>query len=266
MLELLLLAFIGSAAAGLWDLRTTEVPDEIPILMSAIGLFYWFMAALIAEDIYPFMLSLCSGLAILVPGLILYKHGKWGAADAWVPASVMFVLPAYNGQPLLVNYILNFFVVSSVYMIIYSLILGIRNRRVFSLFVKDIISNRWAKIILLAYAGVIGVLAYIFMQKATSVTPLLISYLTVVFVVAFWRYATVVESNVFRKTINAGDVKEGDVLEDMIWIGLTKNQAEDIRRKGGKVVIKEGVRFVPVFPITLLITVLYGNLLFYLFL
>ncbi|MBS3054509.1 MAG: prepilin peptidase [Candidatus Aenigmarchaeota archaeon] len=266
MLELLLFAFIGSAAAGLWDLRTTEVPDEIPVLMSAAGLFYWFMASLAMENIYPFVLSLSSGLAFLVPGMILYKQGKWGAADAWVPASVMFLLPAYNGQPLLADYILNFLIVSSAYMIIYSLILGAMNRQVFSLFVKDLASNRWTKIILLAYAGVIGILAYIFAQKGASVTPLLISYFTVVFLVAFWRYATVVESNVFRKTVNAAAVKEGDVLEDMIWIGLTKEQAESVRKKGGKAVIKEGVRFVPVFPITLVVTALYGNLLFYLLL
>ena len=40
MLEILFLvvAFIGSTAAGLYDLKTTEIPDEIPYTMMAVGI------------------------------------------------------------------------------------------------------------------------------------------------------------------------------------------------------------------------------------
>jgi len=266
MFELWIPALIASAAAGLWDLKTTEVPDEIPVVMSAVGLFYWCVASLQAESIYPFAVSLASGMAFLAPGLILYKAGKWGAADAWVPASVMFLLPIYGGKMMLADYAFNFFVVSSAYMIVYSIILGAMNRHVFPLFVKDFVASRSALMMILGYAVIVAILAYLFVQKGASLAPLGYSFASVAFLVAFWRYATVVEANVFRKTIDAARVREGDVLEDMIWIGLTKAQAEDVRKKGGKVVIKEGVRFVPVFSLTLAATLLYGNLVFYLFL
>ena len=43
MLEILIIAVAGSVLAGLWDLKTTEVPDQLPIGMVVIGIAYWIL-------------------------------------------------------------------------------------------------------------------------------------------------------------------------------------------------------------------------------
>jgi len=51
----------------------------------------------------------------------------------------------------------------------------------------------------------------------------------------------------------------------MIWRGLTEKEVRKIRRTKKYVVIKDGIRFVPVFPITLVISILFGNIFFLFF-
>jgi hypothetical protein len=45
MLELIAftVALIGGFAAGLWDLKTSDIPDEAPALMATLGLFIWYV-------------------------------------------------------------------------------------------------------------------------------------------------------------------------------------------------------------------------------
>lgn len=250
-------AAAGSAIAGLWDLKTTEVPDELPMVMSAVGLFYWFIASLLAESVMPFALSLLSGLAFLVPGLLLYRAGKWGEADAWVPASVLFMVPVLGNVPILFDYVVNFCIVSSAYMIVYSVALGVANPRVFGLLAKDVMGSR-------AFIGIAG---FATLSLAVSLyLGMMPEYAFLVFSITtllalFWRYALTIEKHVFRKEISVKELREGDVLDGMVWRGLTKEEITDIRKEKKKVTIKEGVRFVPVYFFALVVTAVYGNVI-----
>lgn len=250
------LATAGSAIAGLWDLKTTEVPDELPVAMSAFGLFYWFIASLAAESIAPFVLSLLSGMAFLVPGLLLYRAGKWGEADAWVPASILFMVPVLGNVPILFDYVINFCIVSSAYMIVYSLALGAMRPEVFTLLVKDAKGSK-------VFHGVVGfagalLVASLYFRMAQEYAFSIFAITSLL--ALFWRYALVIEKHVFRKEISSAQLREGDVLDGMVWRGLTRKEVADIKKKNKKVVVKEGVRFVPVYPIALIMTAVYGNI------
>jgi hypothetical protein len=85
--------------------------------------------------------------------------------------------------------------------------------------------------------------------------PLLLS------VLVFARYGRFVEQNLFRKRIRASELRAGDVLVKDRWRGLTEKEVSKLKAKGGELWIKEGVRFAPVFVITVLVTLLWGNLL-----
>ncbi|HLD49111.1 MAG TPA: hypothetical protein VJB11_02005, partial [archaeon] len=78
----------------------------------------------------------------------------------------------------------------------------------------------------------------------------------------FWLYGRIIEKQVFRKKIPVSKLKVGDVIEDMKWIGLTAEEIKDISKKKKYVIVKEGIRFVPAFPIALAVTLIYGNLLY----
>ena len=71
----------------------------------------------------------------------------------------------------------------------------------------------------------------------------------------------VIEKNVFTRKISSSKVREGDVLQEMVWRGLTDKEVEKIKQNRKFVTIKEGIRFVPVFPITVVITLVFGNIL-----
>ncbi|MCS7106355.1 MAG: hypothetical protein NZ942_03500, partial [Candidatus Aenigmarchaeota archaeon] len=56
-------------------------------------------------------------------------------------------------------------------------------------------------------------------------------------------------------------LKVGDVLaESKLWEGITQKDLIKIKKSGKKyVVIKEGVRFAPAFPLALLFTLYFGD-------
>jgi Flp pilus assembly protein protease CpaA len=259
MFELLIPALVASAAAGLWDLKTTEVPDEIPALMISVGLFYWIFVAMTSGNFIPLVNSIILGTIILVAGLVLYKKGQWGGADAWILASIFYMVPSLD---FFAGYILNFFIISIVYMLAYSVLLGIRNRDTWKHYKEDL-KRSWKYVVAIPAIFIAAVAAFSLAISEFSFVASApfagISFL--VFLMAlFWRYGVVVEKHVFRRKVSTSRLKAGDVLEKGIWVGLTKEEVKKIKANKRYVVIKEGVRFVPVFPITLAVTI-FGTLL-----
>jgi Flp pilus assembly protein protease CpaA len=264
MFEILILALLFTAAAGLWDLKTTEVPDEIPAIMIVAGISYWLINTGITGEIMPLLLSLAIGTALLVMGLVLYKKGQWGGADAWILAAVGYMIPLYNGEIFILPYIMNFFVVSAAYMVVYATIIGIRNRKVFGYFVKDIKKNKKTLFLPFAFLAFFGGISLYLTSLGYSarIMPVVEMFLVLLFLTLFWRYGKIIEEKVFKKKIPTSRLRVGDVLEEMNWIGLSERQVAALKKRKRFVTIKEGVRFVPVFFIALLTTILFGNLLF----
>jgi Flp pilus assembly protein protease CpaA len=252
MLEIaLIIALLGLSVAGTWDLLTTEVPDEVPYLMIVLGIFVWYANALTIGDFMPLFYSLLFGALSLTIGLLMYKQGAWGGADAWLLGATAFLLPIYNGNVFIFDFVFNLLIVGSVYMIVYSIVLGFMNPYVAGIFYKDMKGN--AKFIVPPLFLAAG---FAFYEPRFSIPLALIASLII-----FWRYARVIEQHVFRRKIKSRELKPGDVTEDMIWRGITPHEITELRKKKKYVIIKEGVRFVPAFPMTLVVTLLYGNLL-----
>ncbi len=255
MLEIaLIIALVGLSVAGAWDLFTTEVPDEIPYLMVVLGIFTWYMNALTFGDFLSLFYSLFLGTFLLVGGIIMYRQGAWGGADAWLLGATAFLLPLYQGRIFMFDFIFNLFIVGSVYMILYAVILGFLNAHVAGIFYKDLKGNAQFIAPPLLFAFFSALYVPFFTGPLVIIAALLV----------FWRYAKIIEKHVFRKRVKTSDLKPGDVTENMIWRGITEEEIKEIRKKKKYVVVKEGVRFVPAFPITLVVTLLYGNLLIHL--
>jgi Flp pilus assembly protein protease CpaA len=264
MIELLvIIALVGTVLAGLWDLKTTEVPDEIPALMITLGIFVLFIQSTITRDFYPLAVSLVSGTIVLAIGLLLYKKGEWGGADAWIFAGVAYTIPFYNGEIFIVNYFYNFLIVSVFYMIIYSIVVGVLHRESFHYF-KEGVAEKWKFVAAPPIVFFFAVGYIISLRGASVFSPYFILSTILIFLLGlFWIYAKAIEKHVFRKRIPTSRLKEGDVVEDMIWRGITMDEISQISKKKKFVVVKEGVRFVPVFAIALVFTLFFGNLLFF---
>ena len=259
MMEFIIIfAFIGSFLAAIYDLKTTEVPEDVPYLMIAVGLFYWFVTALTYGDFYPLFLSIGFGFLLLIVGLLLYRRGQWGEADAWLLAAIAFMIPVYNGRLFMPDFVTNLFMIGAVYTVLYALALGLKHRTVFGYFLQDLRKN--AKLLLLPLAFVLAAVAMTL--YGIYAQPLLLSSVLFFFLMIFWFYGKVIENKVFRKRIESRHLKEGDVLDNMLWRGITKDEIKDVSARKKYVIIKEGVRFIPVFPITLLVTIFFGSIIF----
>ncbi|MEM7819701.1 MAG: A24 family peptidase [Candidatus Aenigmatarchaeota archaeon] len=256
---IILIALIGSIAAGIWDLFTTEVPDEIPVLMVSIGIFYWIINAIITNNFFPLFISLFVGTILLIFGLLMYKKKQWGGADAWVLAAIGYMIPIYAGKIFIIDYLFNFLIISIIYIVVYAFILGIKNRKIFSYFIIDIKEN-WK--IIISIPSIFILIILLFFLFNLDILPLIEMFFLILFIIFFWRYAYVIEKRFFKKRISTAKLKVGDVLEEMKWVGLTKEEVNKIKRQKKFVTIKEGVRFVAVFPITLVVTLLFGNVFF----
>lgn len=256
MLEIpLIIAFVGSLAAGILDLRSTEFPEDIPYLMIALGIFIWYIYAVTFGDFLPLFTSLVLGGFLALIGWIAYKAGAWGDGDAAILAAIFFVIPSFS---FLIGYISNLLIIAVIYLIIYSLVIGFRKIPA-NEFIQDL-KNKWYFL-----AGIFISLPFIIIfsyYNPQFMTALMFVWLSLLGMVIFTIYAKKIEKDIFKRKIPAKDLKAGDVLgSSKEWVGLTEEQAEKIRKHEKYVEIKEGVRFTIVFPITIAMTALLGNIL-----
>lgn len=258
MIEIII-ALIGSIAAGIWDLKTTEVPDEIPALMVTFGIAYWFVNAIATSNFFSFGISLLVGTILLLFGFAMYRTKQWGGADALMLAAIGYILPVYLNRIFMLDYIFNFFVIGAVYTVVYAVILGLKNRFVFGYFVKDVKKN--IKIVV-GIPGIFAAFVAVMFVAGVNAIPMLYILVLIILITLFWRFGLIIENKVFKRRVLTKNLKPGDVIDDMHWIGLTVEQIKSVQKKKKYAIVKEGIRFVPVFPIALAFTLLFGNLLF----
>lgn len=269
----LIVAFVGSIYAAIWDLRTTEIPDEIPHAMIAFALIFYAIQSVIANDYWIFLDSLLYGSAIFALGFVMYYAGQWGGGDAKILAAVIFLLPvAQTTLPFPITYLLNVFLVGAGYMIIYSFILALRNRKIFSAFFIDIKKSKaviaLGSIALFATFAIINYFILVLLAFPINYILLfrnaMIPLFAAIGLFVIWRFSKAVEDVGFKKKISISKLKVGDVLiESKLWEGITARQLKKIKKSGKKSVwIKEGVRFAPTFPLALVFTLIYGDFLF----
>ncbi len=253
MLEIVLtvIGLVGFGAAAWLDLKTTEFPDWLPY--SIIG------ATLTARLIFGsgFFESILLGSAFLGFGLLLYFFKQWGDGDAWLFGALGFLLPTNA-----INVLLIFFIISFIYLVAYSLAIGLAHPDIFSTFRAQLRTD--IKAIISVIAGftftVIGLMIWLMYSgiAITALLPLLSFPALFTTLLLFSRYGRLVEQKFFRKQISVTKLKPSDVLLDSRWRSLTKKEIEKIRAKGGKVWIKEGVRFAPVFFLSFIVCILIG--------
>lgn len=262
----------GFGLAGYWDLRTTEFPDWLPYAMIVLALGVRGAFSFLTGDLSLIINSVVVGGLFLGFGLGLYWFRQWGDGDAWLLGVMGFLFP--DSGSIAVNTVLpfpmallfNFFFIAFFYLLVYSVGLGVRSPKVARKFVKEIRDARMdlAKIVGGFTAAILVLMAFVVVQLGMPLwssaymlvfPPLLLS------VMVFTRYGRFVEANLFRRKVLASKVRVGDVLMDDKWRGLTEEEVGRIHKKGGDVWIKEGVRFAPVFLITVLVTLWAGNLL-----
>lgn len=272
---LILVAFVGSLAAGIIDLRTTEIPDEIPYIMIAFGIVLHLIEAIATWNYLPILYSFIAGLGFLIFGFFMYYTGQWGGGDAKLLSAVGFLLPVLPSNiganlffPFSLSYFFNVFFVGAIYMILYAVVLAFKDRRIWYAFFHELKANSKMLILLNVIISLVlilfGIFAIRYLFGLTFIELIKIEIKLVLVTIAMfllWRFSKTVEDVGFKKKIPVSHLRTGDVLlEAKLWEGLTKNQVKEIKKSGKKHVwIKEGVRFGLAFSLALLFTLLIGD-------
>ncbi len=253
-------AIVGSFAAGIWDLKTTDVPDEITTIMGVLGIIIWTINLGITGAYMPLVLSVALGTGVLLFGWVLYRAGQWGGGDAKLFAAIFYLIPSVA---FLFDYIINLLFVAIAYLVVYSLVLGFRHPAVFAVAYHNLGMKRQ---LLAVYAALIVVGAPLAAFLGYNPVIGAAYWLVGLGLLLFWAYARAIEKGVFHRTIPASKLRVGDVLASYKrWEGVTEAEVARIKKTKKVVKIKEGVRFTMVFALNILVTLLIGNIAYLVF-
>jgi len=265
MFELLRLfiALVGSAIAGLWDLKTTDIPDKVAVAMIVSGIALHIIEGLLTGNYLNLLYSLGFGGLFLLFGLLMYYSGQWGGGDGEMLVAMVVLMPVYPVAtlfPFAITFFINMIFVGAIYSIIYSIILTYNNPKVVKTFFKNI-NTRFSRISILLLA-LLSVVTFFYFNRIVFLTSL-----TLLGLFVFQRFAKAIESG-FYKTIPVSKLKVDDMIgEDIprlkiykrLLRGLTEEEVKMIKKFKKTVVVREGVRYGPVFFLTLVFTLLFGD-------
>jgi len=277
MLEILffIVAIIGSAAAGFYDLKTTEIPDEIPYVMIVIGIVGHVIKSYLVWSYWPFLLSSIIGLSYLAFGFIMYYIGQWGGGDAKILSAIGFLVPILPQQlnielffPFPLSFFFNLFLVGAIYMVIYAFALSFINKKIWTAFFMDLKAN--ARMILIYNSALVASIIlmgllfarYLEFLPLTTFTVLVLTVgITSAGLYVLWKFVKAVEVVGFKKRIPVSRLRVGDVPDYFKkWEGISEKEMRKIKKSGKKYIwIKEGVRFAPAFPLALIFTLVFGD-------
>lgn len=268
-------AAIGSAVCGLWDLKTTEIPDILAIAMAVLGIGIHAWESYLIGNLAPLVSSLTVGGIFLLFSLIMYYIGWWGGGDGELLVAIGTLMPAYPAAlfsqatllPFPLGFFMNVFFIGAVYSIVYAAVLTAKDRTLFKE-VKSKLKANIMSITSLSLFTLVVLLSVSVYVNFISYYPLLIAFL-VFSLLVIQQFVKVVETKGFYKKIPSSKLRKGDMIgEDIPKLkiykrfirGLTEEEVRKIKNIKKTVVIREGVRFGPVFPLALLFTVLYGDI------
>ncbi|MBI4177553.1 MAG: hypothetical protein HY516_04260 [Candidatus Aenigmarchaeota archaeon] len=273
-IALIVIGILGFAYIGYKDLKTTEFPDWVPYSMIGAAVLVKLANSLATNDFSMLSASAINGLLLLGIGYILYLAGNWADGDAFALGALGFLFPIETAlfkplyfSPLPVMIISNVFMFGGIYMVIYALVLGIRNAWVFGALKKDLAKNSTKLFFLMLAVSVLAFGATYLMAASVGITPSaallsipagFVAYSA--FLLLLWRYVRIIDQKIFVKKIPASKLRYGDMPVTMKQLRMPDRALiRKLRAKGGYVKIKEGVRFTPVFLIAYLFTLVYGD-------
>jgi len=284
------ICFVALLVASVFDIKTREVPDWINYSLVFIGLGTRLIFSF-AEWDFSYILDGAIGMLVfLALAYLMFYTGQWGGGDSKMIIGLgallgfnLFNLSLAN-LPFIVSFFINMLFVGAAYGLVWSLFLVLRNRKRFSReFRKTANNKKYTKPRrIMTIVSIILLLVLIIIPSSVSVKLALLSLAVMLFFTPYLLvFIRAVETSGMHKLVDPSKLTEGDwIVKDVRFkgkyicgpkdLGIEKKQIKQLialKRKGKikKVLIKEGIPFVPSFFLAFVVTVFYGNVLMLLF-
>jgi Flp pilus assembly protein protease CpaA len=273
---IIFIVIFGTLIASLHDLKTSEIPDWISLIMGSVSLITYFILGLIHSDYILFTQSIIAGSTLLLIGYFLFYLSQWGEGDVLIFGSLGFALPfafsffPQNTQILWfpLHLIANTFILGGIYAIFYSIFISIKSKRFKSELIKQIKSKSNIIISIILSYNIIFISTIIYISKVNSIPFLFviqssyIFYLIPIIFLSLIFYSKLVDKYAFKKEIHTSQLTEGDVIEEgKLWVGLEKKDIIKLLKEDRLITIKEGIRFAPSFFFAILFCLFFGSTL-----
>ncbi len=274
------IALIWVFVATIQDIKKREVANWLSFSLIIIALSLRAIASIISGDAGYFFWGVAAtiilfGIANLFYYSRIFAGGDaklliaLGAAFATTPVFTPIIKTSLSGIPILpfnapfiLVFIMNMLFVGSAYGLLFAVFLAFKN---FSPFKKDCLKTgkRYAKWVVLC-ALFFGLLLLINRLYLSNDSALLIAGTLIAIFPFLFIFIKSVENTSMIKLVKPSELTEGDWLVNGVRIGrkvinprfsgLDSNEILLLRKRNKKVMIKQGIPFVPVFLMALLIS------------
>ncbi|MEM4282460.1 MAG: A24 family peptidase [Candidatus Woesearchaeota archaeon] len=275
------------AASAFSDLRTREVPDWLSYAALFSGLGIRLISSVATFNLRPIVQGFTGVIVFAILSLLMYRFGQWGGGDVKLLiglGSLIGFAPSLESKA--VAFFINLIFVGAAYGLLWVFILAVKNwgkvkNQAARMMKKGVYKNfRFVTIafsvMLLLIAIVLAESALWLIAAAAALLVLSLFYLSLV--------VGAVETSCLLKWLPPEKLTEGDwIVKDVIFRGkkiagpaelgisrrkimlLIKLKQKGLLGKNFRVLVKEGIPFVPSFLIAYIAALLFGNFIFLLF-
>jgi len=275
------LAFSTLFIASISDLKTTEVPDSVSVIGITGGILLHFMASLSAGLSLNSLINLslliqnpvtwlqalgdpllwCLGVGTVfsIYGWVLYFLGMWGGADAFAMSVLGFAAPySVSGFGFVhgIDLFLNIMIAGFVYTLGFALYKSVKSPEVWQKTWNQIKDQEKRISIEILGAGFLGLIG-----EYTASFNGLFYFLFFVLLIFLYRFLNNIQERMLSTEVPVSDLEGGEVLaaeekEGGKIVGITEEEIEELDKE--TVEIRDGIRFLPVFPVALVMTDVMG--------
>lgn len=268
--------FIGA----IFDIRTREVPDWANYSLIFLGLGLRIIYSINSFDLTYIIEGLLGFGLFLLIGLLMFYTGQWGGGDTklliGVGALLGFSLD-FSELPLIITFFANLLIVGAGYGLLWSLFLAIKHRKKFMFSFKKNHKDNKIRIMrrfILATSILILIPAFIIEAVLLKMSFIALAIIPITTLYT-WIFAKSVEQSCMFKKLKPSQLTEGDWIEKDIRIGnekvyakkdlgVSKKQIRLLKKyynqgKIKKILVKEGIPFVPSFLIAFIVSLMFGS-------
>jgi len=277
------IAIIALAIGTYTDIKTREVPDFVNYSLIAVGLSANVIFSLIKSDISYIINSIIGFIIFLLIALIMFYAGQWGGGDSkmLMGLGALIGLGVINSKNMfLIHFLLNLLIIGSFYGLLWSLSLALRHRKKFlHEYRKIFLKSKLKKLRLIVYMiFIISFTLNLFFTRDPVIKMLFFVLLFLLLIMYYLLiFIKILEKVCMLKYVEPNRLTEGDWIAKEIKyngkyicgpkdLGIERKQINELiklynQKKIKRILIKEGIPFVPSFLMAFVITIMYGNLL-----
>lgn len=263
--------------ATITDIKTTEVPDWLTYGGIAAGIGLHLVSAVVEWSWRPLVSGGLGLLIFVILGYIMYYAGQWGGGDS----KAMMAVGALLGFELAfdhisVAFLINSLFVGAVYGIGWMIFIAVKKHKKFLPYFSKLAHKKGyviARYSSLTVLVVLGVASYFVADPILRILLLLLAVF-VPFMTYMMLLVKSVEKSCMIRSAKPSELLEGDwIVKDVMVkgkriagpkdLGITKWQISELKRLSKKrkikILVKDGIPFVPSFLIAYVLTLLIGN-------